>query len=360
MCHHHQHIDKEPLKPRRSKRGRSTSSDGPNLEYLAGCYRRLPKQLQRLKTAFTTPEASSKGFLDPIMIWWSLFSETGIKARLAEWTNKRVAQKIAKQSKASANTNNRRKKKEATYEDWKNVDETLLMIVIAVKLKMGEFAARNGPAQHRFWKKAKNSKKDLGVPIIRDSISRNLFFRIIRNITTYDPIKKPSFTHDDNGYKGSWLWEQLSVVAKKFWAISLQACIDERMIDCKGRWLSLRKIDRKKHNIGLKLLQLCNKQGYIFHAFLWSQSYRRKLQKYADMPIGSQIVMSFIDDCKLQWRDIFADNFFISYNGVLAALKKNVFLAGTTRKNAAGLPHSLLNNINGSELKKRSTYSLFK
>ena len=305
-----------------------------------------------MKTDFTTPEDSSKGFLDPFMIWWSLFSESKIKAKLASWTNKRVAQKLAKLSESSSNSNNRRvKKKQPTFPKWKNIDETLLMIVFAIKLKMGEFSARNGPRQQRFWKKPKRrGQKDLGVPIIRDSIGRDVFFRIMRNITTYNPSNKPSFAHDDNGYKGSWLWEQLSLISKRFWTIDDQACVDERMIDCKGRWLSKYRIDRKKHNIGLKLLLLCNKQGYIFHAFLWTQKYRMKLQKYADLSVGSQIVMSFIDDCQLQWRDIFADNFFISYAGALAALKKNVFIAGTTRKNSAGLPHSMLNNIGGSEL----------
>ena len=108
---------------------------------------------------------------------------------------------------------------------------------------------------------------------------------------------------------------------------------------------------KKKHTVGLKLLLLCNRQGFIFHAFLSSQRYRVKLQKYPNLSVGSQIVMSFIDDCQLQWRDIFADNFFISYAGVLAALQKNVFMAGTIRKNAAELLHPLLNYIDGSALK---------
>ena len=127
-----------------------------------------------MTTHFTTPKDSSQGFLDPIMIWWSLFSESKIKAKLTDWTNKRVAQKIANRAEAVTNRNTRRKKKELSYSDWKNIDETLLMIVIAIKIKMGEFASRYGPDQQRFWRKPKKGGKDRGA-IIRESISRPFF-----------------------------------------------------------------------------------------------------------------------------------------------------------------------------------------
>ena len=320
----------------------------PDTTYLAQCFHRLPQPFKTMKTRYTTQKEARNGFLDPIMIWWSMFSESRMKAKLTEWTNKRVNQKITSQPSSSNNHNSKTKK--PSYKDWKTVDETLLMIIFAVKLKMGELTGRGGCNQKRFWKKHKRGKKDLGVPIIRNTISRDLFFTVLRNITTYDPIKKPSFIQDDRAYKGSWLWEKLSEIAKRYWPIPEQVCIDERMIDCKGRWLSLHKIDRKIHKVGLKLLELCNKQGYIFHVFLWSQKYRHKLQKYSNMPVGSQILMSFVDDCKLHWRNIYADNFFISYNGALAALEKKAFICGTTRRNAANLPHDKLDNIHGVKL----------
>ena len=64
-----------------------------------------------------------------------------------------------------------------------------------------------------------------------------------------------------------------------------------------------------------------------------------------------KILLSFIDECDLKWRFLHADNFFMSYDAGLTALKKRNFINGTLRRNAANCPHELLDNINGRSLK---------
>ena len=74
-----------------------------------------------MKTDFTIPEHSSKGFLDTFMIWWSLISEAKIKAKLASWANERVNQNMAQQSESASNSNDYRNNKQLTYPEWKTV-----------------------------------------------------------------------------------------------------------------------------------------------------------------------------------------------------------------------------------------------
>ena len=124
------HLDHNALKPRSKRETRQSMKNEPNTIYLTQCFYRLPQQLRKIETRYTTPKDSRKGYLDPVMIWWSMFSESRIKSKLTEWTNKRVTQKIASQSSTSNSNNSRRKK--PSYKEWKNVTETLLMRVLAV------------------------------------------------------------------------------------------------------------------------------------------------------------------------------------------------------------------------------------
>ena len=60
--------------------------------------------------------------------------------------------------------------------------------------------------------------------------------------------------------------------------------------------------------------------------------------------------MSFVEICKLQWKNIYADSFLIFHNAALVALEKKAFVCGTTRENTANLPPDKLDNIHGVQL----------
>ena len=178
----------------RTPRSLTNKQSGPNLAWLHQCWSQCPKQIKEIRSKYSDNELCKKGYLDPIQIWWSIWQQTRLKHDITLWTNNRVQQKIDETSED-----------DKTYKYWVPIDETLLMMVNVLKLATGEFRRRD---QKSYW-----ATDGTGLEIISNILSRNMFFRIIRNITTYNPNdNKPKF---DNSWKGTTIWNRYSKYTNK-------------------------------------------------------------------------------------------------------------------------------------------------
>lgn len=208
------------------------------------------------------------------------------------------------------------------------------------------------PQVQLFW----SMDPTFGVPIVRQTMSRNIFLRLKSN---FHIANNDTLDLSDKFGKVRPLFKMLNERYMQFGVWAEHLSIDETMVPYFGRHSAKMFIRGKPIRFGYKLWSLTSDSGYMFQFLPYageSGNYDKKLG------LGASVVIELLNNCEhpLQ-HTVHFDNFFTSYY-LLCLLKERGFCAsGTVRPNRiAGAQLKTGKKIKGKEqLKKYESDYLF-
>jgi len=217
-----------------------------------------------------------------------------------------------------------------SYADQKNrhlfdIDEIDLKRFIGICILSGYHTL---PQSDMYWSK----DEDKGVPIVRETMSRNKFRIIKQNIHLSN---NSELDKTDKFAKLTPIFKLINQKFMQFGVFEHNLSIDEEMVPYFGRHSCKMFIRGKPVRFGFKLWCLCSYNGYLFKFIPYSG--KSKCEKEGTMlydSLGTRVVMELLSviDNPQEYR-IFFDNFFSSY-ALFSTLKEQGFFAtGTIREN---------------------------
>lgn len=171
----------------------------------------------------------------------------------------------------------------------------------------------------------------LGIPIVKQALSRNKFREIKRSIHFSDN------NNLDRNDKKAKIRPLLDIMNKKFMQFGIWAedmSIDEQMVPYFGRHSCKMFIRGKPIRFGYKLWCLCSSTGYLF-AFSPYSGAEAGYDK--NLGLRAQTVIRFAEKVENPCRHrLYFDNFFSSYHLMCLLSERNFCATGTVRSNRIG------------------------
>lgn len=145
---------------------------------------------------------------------------------------------------------------------------------------------------------------------------------------------KRGFPDYDKLYKLRPMIEMLSQTFLKCYRPSKYQAIDESMIKFKGR-SSLKQYMRDKPiKRGYKVWMLCDGNGYN----LKFEIYTGKIANLVQKDLGASVILRLSEELVGKYHHLYFDNYFNSYNVMVALQKKQIYACGTVQHNRKHLP----------------------
>lgn len=112
-------------------------------------------------------------------------------------------------------------------------------------------------------------------------------------------------------------------------------CIDESIVQWKGRLSFKQYIPSKRHRFGIKLFVLCcSKTGYILNF----EVYTGHRDETVQLPVSMKTVMNLLQPYLNVGHQVFVDNYYTSPQLFAALYEKQTNACGTVRTNRRGMP----------------------
>lgn len=200
------------------------------------------------------------------------------------------------------------------------------------------------PSERHYW----STQKDLGVPIVSDSMTRNRFQKIKSFIHLAD---NQSLTPGNKLAKVQPMYDLMNRNLLKFGIFHQELSIDESIVPYYGKHGCKMYMKAKPIRFGFKLWTLCGANGYPYQF----QIYAGKSAANPQMPLGFRIVNEMISvvasKSDVKNHEFYFDNFFTSYRLMSELSERNVKATGTIRENRLG--GALTDLVSTKDLRKR-------
>lgn len=190
-----------------------------------------------------------------------------------------------------------------------------------------------------------STQPTLGVPIVKQSLSRNMFLKIK---TAFHLMDNTEINAADRFAKVRPLIDTLNRKYQQFGIFTTYLSIDEQMIPYFGRHNCKMFIRGKPIRFGFKYWCLCSDTGYLFEA----NPYAGAASSYdKGVGLGASVVLQLLESVTSpENHAVFFDNFFSSYY-LFCLLNERKFRAtGTVRSNRLRGANDIL--ASGRSLKK--------
>jgi len=180
------------------------------------------------------------------------------------------------------------------------------------------------PQTKHYWSK----DADKGVPIVRESMSRNRFEEIKKYLHVSD---NSNLDKNDKFAKLRPYFEELNRKFLQFGVFSQKLSVDEQMVPYFGRHSAKMFIRGKPVRFGFKLWCISSSTGYVYQF----DAYGGASQKMNDnLSLGERVVLNLAKIVENP-RDhlLFFDNFFTSHSLLVMLSERGFFATGTLREN---------------------------
>lgn len=213
--------------------------------------------------------------------------------------------------------------------NWIPIEITEITKWIGLNILMGYHKL---PSYKSYWSSNLNFK----VPILCETMSRNLFTRILTNIHLTDNKKMSSRTSNkySKTYKVDEFLEILQNNFKKNYTLGEHVSVDESMIKFKGR-CSLKQYPPKKPiKRGFKVWTLADStNGYVYDFRIYKGKDPNRTTS-----LGEHIVKDMVKEIKYSYRKVYFDNYFTTPNLLQYLYGKGIYAAGTIRTDRKNMP----------------------
>lgn len=174
-------------------------------------------------------------------------------------------------------------------------------------------------------------RPDMGVPIVKQAMSRNRFKKIKQFFHLAD---NTNLNAADRFAKVRPITDALNKKFMQFGVFSHNLSIDEQMIPYFGRHSCKMFIKGKPIRFGFKTWCLCSESGYLFSSSLYGGA---ATPHDKTIGLGAQTVLDLLANVSdPECHIIFFDNFFSSYHLMCLLNERRFFATGTIRENRMG------------------------
>ena len=212
---------------------------------------------------------------------------------------------------------------------WIPVSMTDIMSWIGLNILMGYHKL---PSYKHYWSSNLNFK----VPIVSQTMSRNLFEKISSNIHLADNKKIPPKASPEYSktYKVDEFLEILQKNFKQNYILDEYVSIDESMIKFKGRSSLKQYLPMKPTKRGFKMWALADStNGYVYNF----QIYKGR-DPGRTTSLGEHVVRDLTKELEFSYRQVYFDNYFTTPNLLEYLYQKGIYAAGTIRVNRKNMP----------------------
>lgn len=180
------------------------------------------------------------------------------------------------------------------------------------------------PQFENYW----SNQPDLGIPLVKNSITRAQFRIVKQNIHLCD-----NDNHDKND-RFAKVRPLLEILNKKFMQFGVfheNLSIDEQMVPYFGRHSCKMFIRGKPIRFGFKLWVLASSEGFIYYSIPYAGA-SQEFDK--GIGLGAHVVLNLLKNvAHPQWHYVFFDNFFSSFYLMCLLTERNFSATGTVRRN---------------------------
>ncbi|XP_025192062.1 piggyBac transposable element-derived protein 3-like [Melanaphis sacchari] len=201
------------------------------------------------------------------------------------------------------------------------------------------------PATKLYWSK----DEDKGIPLVRNSMSRNRFDSIKQNLHLSD---NDQLDKNDRFSKLRPLFDLINEKNMQFGVFSHNLSIDEEMVPYFGRHRCKMFIKGKPIRFGFKLWCLCSSNGYLYKCI----PYGGKTSTYNnELGLGANVVLELLSVVQHpSLHRVFFDNFFSSYKLFCLLKERGFYATGTIRENRTC--NNTIETVKNLKKKDRGTY----
>ena len=175
--------------------------------------------------------------------------------------------------------------------------------------------------------------EDLGIQMVKDSMSRNRYLEL-KSVLHFNDNRKANENKHDKAFKIKPLAQALVQNYQKWGIFQENLSVDEMIVRYYGHHPIKQFIRMKPIRFGYKFWALCGNDGYCYNFLLYCGKCQTDEEEFADLSLGSKVVLkmlSIVEDPK-SYR-VFFDNYFTSHD-LLVLLKEQGYRAsGTIREN---------------------------
>ncbi|XP_067140293.1 piggyBac transposable element-derived protein 4-like [Centruroides vittatus] len=192
------------------------------------------------------------------------------------------------------------------------------------------------PEQRMYWA----TNEIFLTPIFSKLMSKNRFIQINKNLhfssnDNYDPTTHPN-------PKINKIWPIVTNLNKKFsdlYVPERDISVDESLMLYKGRLSWKQYIPLKRSRFGVKFFMLCESaSGYLYNFIIYTGRGTRLNEKYQEMPLATQIVLSLADPLLGKGYCLTTDNYYTSPHLADYLITCQTDLCGTVRTNRKDVP----------------------
>ncbi|XP_067140274.1 piggyBac transposable element-derived protein 4-like isoform X2 [Centruroides vittatus] len=182
-------------------------------------------------------------------------------------------------------------------------------------------------------------------PIFSKLMSRTRFLQIKNNLHFSSHDNNDPITHSNP--KINKIWPIVTNLNKKFsdlYVPERDISVDESLMLYKGRLSWKQYIPLKRSRFGVKFFMLCeSSSGYLYNFIIYTGRSTSLNEKYQEMPLTSQIVLSLVDPLLGKGYCLTTDSYYTSPHLADYLISCQTDLCGTVRTNRRGVP-SIIHN----------------
>lgn len=194
------------------------------------------------------------------------------------------------------------------------------------------------PSWRHYW----STSEDLGISVVRQTMSRDRFDFILSSLHVNDNAQIPH-NNTDKLFKLRPLISTLNGTFPEVYSGTREISVDESMILFKGRSCLKQYNPMKPVKRGYKLWCVADMKGYILGFDVYQGRNEVLEEEFSGYGLGERVVLQLTKSFWNTHRKVYFDNFFTSLP-LLEKLKKEGTLAcGTIRANRKGLPQNFGN-----------------
>lgn len=173
---------------------------------------------------------------------------------------------------------------------------------------------------------------ELGQSFVRNSMSRDRFSEILRNLHFTNNLAEQSKT--DKAWKVRSLIEHFNFVYQRFAANTANQSIDEHMIKFKGNNSMKQYIKNKPIKWGFKVWERCDSlSGYLYEYDLYTGR-----KSTPELGLGESVVLQLSSSLQDSFATLYADNYFSSPLLAKKLLESGIYFTGVVKQNRVGMP----------------------
>jgi hypothetical protein len=178
--------------------------------------------------------------------------------------------------------------------------------------------------------------KDYGTPLIKEMMTRNKFYQIMKYLRFDDKSTRHSRISIDKFALARDIWERFISNSQSCFKPDFELTIDEQLLPCKTRCPFIQFMPNKPDKFGIKFWLLCDvKSKYVCNGYPYLG--KQDLRDEGDF-LGESVIKKLTQPYLNKGYHVTADNYFSSRKAALYLLENKTSFLGTLKGNKREIP----------------------